>query len=177
MKRIGVFCSASEDIPLRYFDIARRVGRWIGETGRTLVYGGSNLGMMECVAASAKSCGGTVVGVIPTCLEVDSRVSTNVDKAIYVHGLSERKDRMIEESDILVALPGGIGTLDEVFHVMANAILGYHHKQVIFYNEDGFYNELLDMFPSLEKNGFARQPLSTYYKIVTTLDELKEITK
>jgi len=81
---------------------------------------------------------------------------------------------MTEKSDILVALPGGIGTLDEIFHVMAAASIGYHRKKVIFYNEYGFYDELLKTLKTLEDKGFARQPFSTYYEIANTPEELKE---
>ena len=70
-------------------------------------------------------------------------MSTLLDEVIHTRNLSDRKDIMTEKSDVLVALPGGVGTLDEVFHVIAAASIGYHHKKVIFYNEYGFYNELL----------------------------------
>ena len=82
---------------------------------------------------------------------------------------------MLAEADILVALPGGVGTLDEVFHVMASAIMGYHHKQVVFYNEYGFYDELLHLLSSLEQGGFARQSFSAYYRVADSFDSLKEI--
>jgi len=81
---------------------------------------------------------------------------------------------MTEKSDILVALPGGVGTLDEIFHVIAAASIGYHQKKVIFYNEYGFYDELLKALGTLESKGFARKPFSTYYEVANTLEELKE---
>lgn len=174
MKKIGIFCSASENIDKMYFDSARRVGEWIGETGKTLIYGGSNLGLMECVARAVKENGGKVIGVVPTKLEEKGKVSTLLDEVIHTRNLSERKDVMTELADILVALPGGVGTLDELFHVIASASIGYHQKRVIFYNEYGFYDELLKALKTLENKGFARQPLSTYYDIANTLDELKE---
>lgn len=176
MKKIGIFCSASENIDKMYFESARQIGEWLGRTGKTLIYGGSNLGLMECVARAVKENGGTVVGVVPTKLEEKGRVSTLLDEAIHVRNLSERKDVMTERADILVALPGGVGTLDEVFHVIAAASIGYHQKKVIFYNEHGFYDELLHALQSLEEKGFARQPFSTYYEVANTLNELIEKT-
>ena len=107
-------------------------------------------------------------------LEEKGSVSTLLDEVIHTRNLSDRKDIMTEKSDVLVALPGGVGTLDEVFHVIAAASIGYHHKKVIFYNEYGFYNELLKALKTLEEKGFARQPFSTYYEIANTPDELKE---
>ena len=174
MKKIGIFCSASESIDKMYFDSARQIGEWIGQTGKTLRYGGASLGLMECVARAVKENGGKVIGVVPTLLEEKNSVSTQPDEIIHTFNLSDRKDVMTEKSDILVALPGGVGTLDEIFHVIAAASIGYHQKKVIFYNEYGFYDELLKALGTLESKGFARKPFSTYYEVANTLEELKE---
>ena len=125
MKKIGIFCSASENIDKMYFDSARQIGEWMGKAGKTRT-------------------------------------------------LRDRKDVITEKSEILVALPGGVGTLDEIFHVIDAASIGYHQKKVIFYNEYGFYNELLAALKTLEDKGFARQSFSTYYETANNLDELKE---
>lgn len=177
MKKIGIFCSASENIDKMYFESARQIGEWMGETNKTLIYGGANLGLMECIAGAVKEYGGTVIGVVPSKLEENGKVSKYPDQIIHTQNLSDRKDIITEESDILVSLPGGVGTLDEVFHVIAAASIGYHQKKVIFYNEYGFYNELLKTLSTLEEKGFARQPFSTYYEVAETLDELKEKIK
>ncbi len=177
MKKIGIFCSASENIDKMYFESARQIGKWMGESNKTLIYGGANLGLMECIAGTVKKYGGTVIAVVPSKLEENGKVSKHPDQIIHTQNLSDRKDIITEESDILVALPGGVGTLDEVFHVIAAASIGYHQKKVIFYNEYGFYNELLKTLSTLEEKGFARQPFSTYYEVTETLDELKEKIK
>ena len=119
MEKIGIFCSASENIDKMYSDAAVRVGKWIGETGKTLIYGGASLGLMECIAQAVKTNGGHIIGVVPAKLEENGKVSTLPDRIIHTHNLSDRKDIIVEESDILLALPGGVGTLDEIFHVMA----------------------------------------------------------
>lgn len=174
METIGIFCSASQNIDKMYFESARQLGEWMGKKGKTLVYGGANLGLMECVARAVKENGGKVTGVVPTRLEEEGKVSAWLDEVIHTRNLSDRKDVMTEKSDILVALAGGVGTLDEIFHVIAAASIGYHRKKVIFYNEHGFYNELLAALKTLEDKGFARQPFSTYYEVANTLDELTE---
>ena len=107
MEKIGIFCSASENIDKMYFESARRIGEWIGQTGKTLIYGGANLGLMECVARTVKENGGKVIGVVPTKLEENGRVSSLLDEVIHTRNLSDRKDIMTEKSDVLVALPGG----------------------------------------------------------------------
>ena len=175
MKKIGIFCSASENIDKMYFDSARQIGEWMGKAGKTLIYGGANLGLMECVAQAVKTNGGHIIGVVPAKLEENGKVSALPDRIINTRNLSDRKDMIVEESDVLVALPGGVGTLDEIFHVMAAASIGYHHKKVIFYNEDGFYDTLLKALKEIEEKGFARQPFSTYYDVANTLEELKQI--
>ena len=92
MKKIGIFCSASENIDKMYFDSARQIGEWMGKAGKTLIYGGANLGLMECVARAVKENGGTVIGVVPAKLEEKGSVSTLLDEVIHTRNLSDRKD-------------------------------------------------------------------------------------
>ena len=177
MDRIGVFCSASEVIDSIYFDKAQEFGRWMGQNKKTLVYGGANLGLMECVAKAAKENGGFVMGVVPTKLEERGAVSDLLDVTFRVDNLSERKDAMLRESDVLVALPGGVGTLDEVFHIMAAASIGYHTKKVILYNINGFWDGLLDFLEGLIGQGFARRPMEKFYGVANSFEELIDLLK
>ena len=177
MDKIAIFCSASENIEPVFFEKARELGIWMGQNKKTLVYGGANIGLMECVAQSAKEHGAFIMGVVPTKLEERGAVSDLLDVTFRVDNLSERKDAMLRESDILVALPGGVGTLDEVFHVMASASIGYHAKKVIFYNVDGFWNDLLAFLHRLREQHFARRPWENFYLVANSLEELKEQLK
>ena len=175
MEKIGIFCSASEVIEPIYFEKTCELGKWMGQNHKTLVYGGANLGLMECVAQSAKENGAFIMGVVPTKLEERGAVSDLLDVTFRVDDLSERKDTMLRESDVLVALPGGVGTLDEVFHVVASASIGYHHKKVIFYNVNGFWQPLLDFLDSMKGSGFARRPLENFYQVANTWEELIDL--
>ena len=177
MDRIGVFCSASEVIDSIYFEKAQEFGRWMGQNKKTLVYGGANLGLMECVAKAAKENGGFVMGMVPTKLEERGAVSDLLDVTFRVDNLSERKDAMLRESDVLVALPGGVGTLDEVFHIMAAASIGYHTKKVILYNINGFWDGLLDFLEGLIEQGFARRPMEKFYGVANSFEELIDLLK
>ena len=177
MERIGIFCSAADDIEAVYFEKARELGAWMGQNKKTLVYGGANIGLMECVAQSAKEHGAFIMGVVPTKLEERGAVSDLLDVTFRVDNLSERKDAMLRESDILVALPGGVGTLDEVFHVMASASIGYHAKKVIFYNIDGFWQPLLDFMEGLKLQHFARLSWENLYCVANNFEELKKQLK
>ena len=173
MNRIGIFCSACDRIAPDYFDLACELGSWIGRKGKTLVYGGADLGLMKSIATAVKENGGRVIGVVPTLLEERGKVSPLLDVTFRTENLSDRKDILLRESDILVALPGGVGTLDEVFHVIASASMGYHSKHVVFYNINGFWDELLSALDRMVGQGFMRKPLSTYYTVATSIDEIK----
>lgn len=175
MKKIGIFCSASDSIDKVYFDKAKELGEWMGKQGKILIYGGANLGLMDCVAQAVKANGGTIVGVVPSKLEEKGKVSPLLDQVFHTKTLSDRKDIIVQESEILVALPGGIGTLDEVFHVMAASSIGYHNKKVIFYNINGFYNNLLAIFRSIDEKHFSRHPSEYYFDTANTFDELTRL--
>ena len=177
MEKIGIFCSASDAISPNYFEKARELGTWLGENRKTLIYGGANLGLMECIAQAARQSGATIMGVVPTKLEEQGAVSDLLDITFRTDNLSERKDVMVRESDVLVALPGGVGTLDEIFHVVAAASIGYHTKKVILYNIDGFWDGMISFLNELEEKHFSRRPLENFYSVANTLDELKEQLK
>ena len=164
MDKIAIFCSASENIEPVFFEKARE-------------YGGANIGLMECIAKVAKDNGSMIIGVIPTKLEERGRTSDLVDVTFRTDNLSDRKDVMLNESDVAVALPGGVGTLDEIFHVMAAATLDYHQKKVIFYNINGFWNGILDFLNGLEEKRFAHHPLNSYFAVANNLRELIELLK
>lgn len=175
MKSVAVFCAASENIAPGYFEAAASVGRMLGRIGATLVYGGARFGLMEAVAKGAKEAGARVVGVVPEILEQRGRVSALIDEKIPCRNLSDRKDIMLAKSDVLVALPGGVGTLDEIFHVAAAATIGYHSKRVILYNVNGFWNGLLAALEELSEAGFVRAGLENIIVVANSIEELESL--
>ncbi|MBR5149707.1 MAG: TIGR00730 family Rossman fold protein [Bacteroidaceae bacterium] len=175
MKNIGLFCAASETIESIYVDAARELGTLLGKGGHTLVYGGAAKGLMETTAKAAKSSGARIVGVVPNLLVERGCVSTLLDEQITVANLSQRKDAILERSDLLIAMPGGIGTLDEVFHVMAAATIGYHKKKVVFYNVNNFWDSMATLLADYKAKGFLRGELDHYCCFAGNYDELKEI--
>ena len=174
-KKIAVFCAASESIDKSYVNAAHDVGMMIGRLSASLVYGGARFGLMEATAKAAKETGAQVIGVVPHILVERDRVSTLLDKKIPCSNLSERKDIMLERSDLLVALPGGIGTLDEIFHVMAAATIGYHTKRVVLYNVNGFWNPLLATVEEMSQAGFVRGDLGKSMAVASTIGELEKL--
>ena len=169
MERIAVFCSASQDIDDTYAEKARELGAWMGDNGKCLVYGGTSSGLMEEIAAEAKAHGAMVMGVVPTIVEERGKTSELCDVVFRTDNLSDRKDTMLREAEVAIALPGGVGTMDEIFHVMASATIGYHNKQVIFYNINGFWDGVIAFLNGLEKQHFAHSPLKNYYLTVSAI--------
>ena len=169
---ICIFCSANSNIPTEYFERTSELGTWMGANGHTLVFGGCNLGLMECVAKAVHDAKGMTVGVVPTIVEKGGKVSDYVDVKILCNNLSDRKDLMIERSDVIIALPGGVGTLDEIFTVLAAASIGYHSKRVILYNIGGFWDSLIAMLDDLKTRGVLRAGFDDTMKVAHSLDEI-----
>ena len=174
-KSVAVFCAASENIDKLYVDAAHEVGTMLGRIGVSLVYGGARFGLMEATAKSAKETGAHVVGVVPDILVERGRVSTLLDEQISCRNLSERKDIMLEKSDIHIALPGGIGTLDEIFHVVAAATIGYHNKRVVLYNVNGFWDSLLETLDKYNASGFIRGEITRFMLVADNIEELEKL--
>ena len=168
---ICVFCSANDVAP-QYVAAAEKLGRWLGREGHTLVYGGANLGLMEAIARAAHEAGATVVGVVPAILEKTGRASDHIDVRVLCDSLDDRKAIMVERSDLFVALPGGVGTLDEIFTVVAAASIGYHHKRVVLLNIDGFWDSLLAMLDDLQSKGVLRPGLKETLTVATEVEKV-----
>ena len=175
MQKIGVYLSSKENLPENYVQAAREVGELIGKTGRILIYGGARKGLMEVLAQSVKQHGGRVYGMVPEIIEKRGLVSEAIDVTFRCVDLSDRKMMMNRESDVLVALPGGIGTLDEVFTVMANTVIGIRHQPVVFYNVDGCWDALLAALDNLFEQGLVSGSPSDYYSVAHNIRELASL--
>ena len=171
-RNIGVFCSSSDRMEPVYYDEAARLGKWIGQQGRTLVYGGANCGLMETLARSVHEAGGRVLGVVPQILVDNNRVSLYIDETILTPDLNQRKQGIIDRSDVIIALPGSVGTLDEVFTVLAANTIGIHGKKVLFWNINGFWDELFQLFWALKKKNVVNKPLEDYVLVADTFDDV-----
>ncbi len=172
MNKIAVFCSGSDHIAPVYREKAEELGVWLGRHHKWLVYGGSDSGLMEVVGRAVKENGGMLMGIIPTKLEEAGRVSGLLDVEFRTVNLSDRKDMMLQEAEVAVALPGGIGTLDEVFHVAASASIGYHDRKVILYNVEGFWDDIIRFLGRLEETRFAHRPIRNCILVADTFEEL-----
>ncbi len=153
---ISVFCGSSMPRNNEIVKAAAVLGRHIAQEGHTLVYGGSNLGLMGVISGAALQEGGRVVGVIPTFFSDDILHSQPVSELVRVRTLAERKEYLIAHSDAFVALPGGIGTLDEVLEVMVANQLHHLGKPMILLNLGGYYNPFLAQLDAMRAEGLLR---------------------
>ncbi len=174
---ICVFCSANANIDPEYFERTQQLGQWMAAQGHTLVFGGCNMGLMECIAQSAHEAGAMTIGVVPSIVEKGGRVSDYVDVKILCDNLNDRKQLMTDKSDAFIALPGGVGTLDEIFTVVASGTIGYHNKPVILYNIGHFWDSTIALLDDLQARGMIRGQWSDHIKIAETTDEIGDFLK
>lgn len=156
MKRLAVYCGSATPPDRRYLDLAAEVGRALAMRGIGVVYGGGRLGLMGALADSALAAGGEVVGVIPEAMvsrEVANHACTELR---VVPGMHERKLAFTELADGFLTLPGGVGTMDELWEAVSWAQLGYHAKPVGLLNAFGFYDGLLAFNRHMMETGFIR---------------------
>ncbi len=172
---VCVFCSANDSIAPEYFDAARTIGEYLGNRGYALVYGGCSLGLMECVAQAAHASGSRVIGVVPSKVEENGHTSHYIDELIRCDNLTDRKQIMMDHSDVFVALPGGLGTLDEIFTVAASQTLGYHHKKVILYNIGGFWDPCIQMLENMQSRHMMRKPWSNQITSASSIESLDQL--
>jgi len=149
-----VYCGSRPGNTPEFAALAREVGRWIGHNGGQLVYGGGHNGLMGILADAALDAGARVVGVIPKALVEKEWAHTGCTELHIVENMHERKRLMAEHADAFLALPGGIGTLEEFFEVWTWRQLGYHDKPVGLLNLGGFYDSLLAFLNSAVGTGF-----------------------
>ena len=173
--KIGVFCSANQQIDPVFFAMTEELGVWAAKNGHSIVYGGVNQGLMESVAKATKEAGGRTIGVVPMLVEKTGRTSDYVDVEIPCDNLTDRKQLMMDQSDVFIALPGGLGTLDEVFTVVASATIGYHQKLVILYNMKGFWDSLIALLDDLQAKGMIRGDWRQYIKTADSIEEISHL--
>jgi uncharacterized protein (TIGR00730 family) len=167
MKRICVFCGASDGIKPVYRETAVKLGQLLAERKIELVYGGGNLGLMGIVADATLEAGGRVLGVTVRALVDREQAHTELNELFIVNTLHERKMMMATLSDGFIALPGGLGTLEEIIEILTWGQLGFHKKPSGFLNVEGYYDGLLSFFDYQVEQGFV-QPSNR--KLILTAD-------
>jgi len=165
-----VFCASSESVDAMYNILAKNLAEKIVETKKTLVFGGSNLGMMRIMAETVHLHNGKMIGVIPQRFK-DADLQSKLIPEIHVTpDMNSRKAKMAELADAFIALPGGFGTLEELSEVITAKYLRYHNKPIVIINTNGFYDKLIAFFEHLYKEKFARTEYKSLYYICTEIE-------
>jgi len=164
---VCVYCGSKPGLEPQFAQVAQQVGQWIGQHGGQLVYGGGKAGLMGVVAQATLEAQGRVVGIIPKALMEREMAFTQCQELIVVDTMHERKRLMAERSDVFVALPGGIGTLEELFEVWTWRQLGYHDKPIGILNTAGYFNHLLAFL----KTSVTQELLSDWQMNLVQIDE------
>lgn len=172
MKAVCVFCGSNFGNGERYAEAARETGIAIAQAGLKLVYGGARVGLMGTVADAALETGGEVVGVLPKALQEKELAHEGLSELHIVASMHERKATMAELSDAFIALPGGAGTLEELFEIWTWGQLGLHQKPCGFLNTAGFYSRLLEFLDHQRDEGFVKDAMRDMLKVGDTPSEL-----
>ena len=171
-KSVCVFCGSRAGKAPEYAVEAKKLGKIIAENNWRLVYGAGNVGLMGVVANSVQFNKGEILGVIPKHLLEREVGKTDLSTFIITENMHERKKVMFMNSDFVVILPGGLGTLDEFFEILTWKQLGLHEKKIIIININGFWDKLIELLDDLIKSEFADLSIKDYFYVVKSVDEL-----
>jgi uncharacterized protein (TIGR00730 family) len=172
IKRLAVYCGSATPADPAYIEGARAVGRGLAERGIGVVYGGGRLGLMGALADAALEAGGEVIGVIPQALQSAEVTHRGCTEVHVVAGMHERKAMFTMLSDGFITIPGGVGTMDELWEAVSWAQLGYHSKPVGLLNTKGFYDHLIAFNRHMAATGFVRPQHQGILIVAEALDEL-----
>jgi uncharacterized protein (TIGR00730 family) len=168
---ICVFCASSQKIDEKYLQLAAEVGAELAQRGHTLVSGGATVSCMGAVASAARASGGRTVGVIPQVLVDIEIADTDSDELIVTEGMRERKGIMDARSDAFLVLPGGIGTLEELFEIWTARTIGIHDRPLVVLDPWGLYAPLRQLIDNMYEAGFTRAIVYDAISWTTTVEE------
>ncbi len=172
-----IYCSSSNFLDEKFYIFAKEFGEKLGKNGYNMVYGGTTVGMMGVIANNALKTGAEVTGVIPERIASFGLKHPDLAKVIITKDMRERKATMEKHADAFIALPGGFGTFEEIFEILVAKQLGYHNKPVIFFNFDGFYDNMFKMFETVYTDKFAKEEVRNLYYKASNINEMYEYLK
>ncbi|MEM1214650.1 MAG: TIGR00730 family Rossman fold protein [Bacteroidota bacterium] len=156
MKSVAIYCGSSAGTDPIYTSVGTQVGQYFGSKNIDVIYGGASVGVMGAVANGALSAGGRVIGILPSFLSVKERLHGQLTELHTVETMHQRKQLIVDLSEGFIALPGGFGTLDELFEILTWGQLQRHHFPVAILNVKGYYDHLLGMIDHMTKEGLLR---------------------
>jgi cytokinin riboside 5'-monophosphate phosphoribohydrolase len=171
INNITVYCSSSSAVDPIYFDHAIELGKLIGESGFGLVYGGTNVGLMGAVAGAVRNAGGKTIGVIPEAIAAKGISNPDDEEQFLVSDMRTRKGKMDDLGDAFIALPGGFGTLEELFEVITSKQLSYHKKPIVLINTANYFDKLMEFVEHSMNQKFVKPEMSQLYFLAATPQE------
>jgi uncharacterized protein (TIGR00730 family) len=171
-KLLCVYCASSDRIDPKYAAAAEELGRELVARGWGLVYGGGKTGLMGAVARGTKAAGGKVVGVIPEFMKARELAFDEADELVTVITMRERKLLMETRADAFVTLPGGFGTLEEIMEILTLRQLDVVKKPCVFFNQDGFYDELIKLFEKMLAEKFFKPSNMDLFRVATSVPDI-----
>lgn len=172
IESVCVYCGSGKGVNPAYAVAARKLGKALADNGMRLIYGGGSLGLMGEIAKATLGAGGNVTGIIPEFLGAREKMLKDVDELIVVKDMHVRKRQMYERSDAFVALPGGIGTLEELVEQLTWSQLGQHQKPIVVANIDGFWNPFLNLLSHMKGETFIRAGLEVGFTVVNSAEAI-----
>lgn len=171
--RICLYGSGSRKIDEIYTDVAYELGTLIAQKGHTLVFGGGNTGMMGACAHGVHDNNGKSIGIAPEWIGNFEPICQDCSEFIYVDTMDERKNKFVENSDVFIISPGGIGTLDEFFEIITLRKLKRHNKEIVIFNINGFYDTMIKMIDEMSEKGFLYKQ-TELFKVTDNVEEIFE---
>ena len=170
--KVTIYCSSSNSLPSKYYEETNKIGQLLAKENITIIYGGGASGLMGTLADSALKNDGKVIGVIPRFMKAVEWDHKGVNLMIETEDMAERKKILIEGTDAVIALPGGVGTFEELFEVLSAKRLGLFTKPIIIYNFEGFYNHIIEMLETCIEENFMGKQHRVIWTEVTRSEDL-----
>ncbi len=170
----AVFCGASNDVAQTHLELGAELGEEFAKHNIRLVYGGGDCGVMGAIANGTMNNGGKVTGVFPHSLKNLENEHENLTEIIMVDTMHQRKEIMYQRSNAFIILPGGFGTMDEMFEIICWKQLKLHNKPIIIMNHNGYWNHLISLMENIIAKGFAKDEVAKFYKVVDDMPSLME---
>ncbi|GAF05385.1 LOG family protein [Saccharicrinis fermentans] len=176
-KKVCVFCASSSKIDRVYMDAAVELGKVLVKEGLGIKYGGGGLGLMGAVADSVLACGGEVTGVIPRFMVEVEWEHKGVKDMVHVDTMAQRKELLVKEVEAVITLPGGTGTMEELFEVLSSKKLGLFNKPVVLLNTKGFFDPLIQMIRKMIDQNFMREEHGTLWTVINEPGDVMKAIK
>jgi len=171
---VTVYCSSSQAVPRVYHQAAAALGRAIAQQNWTLVYGGNSVGLMKILSDAARDAGGKIIGVTPQLFIDKGLDDKNCDELIVTENMRQRKAMMEERGDAFIAMPGGLGTFEEVFEIIVGKQLAYHNKPIVLLNIANYYEHLLKQFDASIEQKFIKPKAREVFYVAPDVDSAIE---